>query len=56
MADNTAWRGFIVSSDGRLIPASHFNLVDGNLAMQPDLADAVRQALEHAGLVNATRP
>ena len=56
ITDNTAWRGFIVSSDGRLIPASHFNLVDGDLAMQPDLAVAVRQALEQVGLVHATGP
>src|SRR4051812_33698487 len=28
ITNNLQWRGFIVSSDGKFIPTSHFNLVD----------------------------
>jgi hypothetical protein len=49
--DNSEWRGFIVSPDGRFNPGSHFNIVDGDVMMKPDLAAAVEQALKGVGLV-----
>lgn len=51
IADNDDWRGFIVGADKRLIPVSHFNLVDGALTMRPDHEAALRQELRQAGLI-----
>jgi hypothetical protein len=49
--NNGEWRGFVVSSDGRFVPTSHFNLPDGGLLMNPGLAAQVQRALQQAGLV-----
>ena len=49
---NIEWRGFLVSSDGRFLPTSHFNLVDGALTMTQPHADFVRQELRQAGLLS----
>ena len=49
--DNEDWRGFVVSADGKFLPTSHFNLVDGALTMNPVHAAAVRQELQQAGLL-----
>jgi hypothetical protein len=50
--DNSEWRGFIVSSDGKFAPTSHFNLVDGSLAMKPDHHATVRLELKQAVLIS----
>ena len=49
--NNSEWRGFIVTSDGKFVPTSHFNLVDGSTTMQPTIANGVEAALRQAGLV-----
>jgi hypothetical protein len=51
ITDNGSWRGFIVTSDGRFSPTSHFNLVDGGLMMKVDYQAAVRQDLQQGGLL-----
>jgi hypothetical protein len=51
IVNNWEWRGFVVTSDGRLSPASHFNLIDGSLRMNPSHENAVRQDLQQAGLL-----
>jgi hypothetical protein len=51
IVNNGEWRGFLVTSDGKFAPTSHFNLVDGTLAMKPDQESAVRQELQQAGLL-----
>jgi len=51
VTNNSAWRGFIVTADGRLIPKSHLNVPDGSLALRSDLAILVEQALRQVGLV-----
>lgn len=49
--DNGEWRGFVLSSDGKCAPTSHFNLVDGAMTMKPDHEAQVRQELRQAGLL-----
>ena len=49
--DNGDWRGFVVSADGKFLPTSHFNLLDGTLTMNPVHAAVVRQELQQAGLL-----
>jgi hypothetical protein len=49
--DNGDWRGFLVSADGKLLPTSHFNLVDGALTMDARHEAAVRRELQQAGLL-----
>jgi hypothetical protein len=51
VANDDEWRGFLVRADGSLLPVSHFNLIDGSLALKPDHEARVRQALQQAGLV-----
>jgi hypothetical protein len=52
ITNNEDWRGFLVSSGGKLLPVSHFNLVDGALTMKPDHEALVRQKLRQAGLLS----
>jgi hypothetical protein len=52
IANNALWRGFVVSSDGKFAPTSHFNLVDGGLPMRLDYQVFVRQELQQAGLIS----
>jgi|ERR1700722_13909123 len=52
ITNNGEWRGFIVSSGGTFAPTSHFNLIDGSLAMKPDYEVAVRRELKQAGLIS----
>jgi hypothetical protein len=52
ITNNIEWRGFIVSSDGKFAPTSHFNLVDGSLVMKPDHQADVRLELQQAGLIS----
>ncbi len=51
ITDNGPWRGFIVTSDGKFAPTSHFNLVDGGLVMRADYQAAVRQELQQVGIL-----
>jgi hypothetical protein len=51
ITNNQDWRGFVETSDGRFIPTSHFNLIDGGLTMRPDHEAAVRQQLQLGGLL-----
>jgi hypothetical protein len=52
ITNNLAWRGFVVSSDGKFAPTSHFNLVDGDLAMKLVYQAFVRQELHQVGLIS----
>jgi hypothetical protein len=52
ITDNGEWRGFLVSSNGKFIPTSHFNLVDGRLMMRYDHAGFVEQELRQVGLLS----
>jgi hypothetical protein len=49
--DNGDWRGFVVSAAGKLIAASHFNLVDGDLLMDGRYEAVVRRELQQAGVL-----
>jgi hypothetical protein len=51
ITNNNDWRGFIITSDGRFAPTSHFNLPDGSVMLRDDLAAQVQQALRRAGLI-----
>ena len=51
ISNGAQWRGFVISSDGRFAPTSHFNIVDGGLALRSDYEDHVRAELLHAGLI-----
>jgi hypothetical protein len=51
IVNNSEWRGFLVRSDGQFLPRSHFNAVDGSMAMLPVHEAAVRQLLRQAGLI-----
>jgi hypothetical protein len=52
IADNSQWRGFLVSSDGKFCPTSHFNLSDGGLQLMTNHASRVQQELKQAGLIS----
>ncbi len=52
ITNNGDWRGFLISPGGKLLPVSHFNLVDGALTMKPDYEAFVRQELRQAGLLS----
>jgi hypothetical protein len=53
IVNNGEWRGFVVSSDGKFAPVSHFNLVDGSLALKPDYEVAIHQEMLQAGLLSS---
>jgi hypothetical protein len=52
VTNTSEWRGFVVTADGKFSPTSHFNLVDGDLAMKADHEGVVRQMLLQAGLIS----
>ena len=49
---NSDWRGFLVSTDGKFHPMSHFNLLDGSLMLKPSHEIDVRKELQQAGLLS----
>jgi hypothetical protein len=52
ISDVRNWRGFVIRSDAKFFPTSHFNLVDGKIALRADHEDYVRKELQQAGLIS----
>jgi hypothetical protein len=52
ITDTSQWQGFVIDSNGNLVPTCHFNLPFGGRLMPAAEAARVEQALRQVGLVN----
>lgn len=51
ITNNREWRGFTVSSGGRFLSQSHFDVIDGTSRMKQADEEVVRRELERSGLL-----